>query len=421
MTITQATQNKGRSASFVAFWAPDFGFPIKVCSQTLLFCTYRVSGQIELFPLALNDRAELNGVQPSHSVHTELCRLPSDEDYQPGPALYVQKPPAWTAPQPKIASTEFGSLHLPTLTDGTIQFCTYRMPFIFSVPHCITTEISLLASSSFEFATSCQVNSNPKTTRLQTKPKPSHIARAQAQAHSGEGIHRLFNWLSSVRTEDQWSVIARPRSKTKLPLQFAPIGEVKRAQVFVQSASGFDASSPSTADQQINRSSRLQHPCDGTRTNTQVNFLSPNNSVTEPDKGAPSMKTLVCMTSAVTVSTPLYVQIGHGASAASVRTEQGVGINTIAWSSPLYVQKGSGSTASPVRTDLPHSLNTNAHWQAILRYTVGIVISGINRDQCPLQRKHWLSRSMTRTANQNPALRGVRHIWCSGVWRLNMT
>lgn len=415
MITTLTTQNKGRSASFVAFWDADFGIPMEAPPPSLLFCTYRVAGEFSQFSLARNVRAEHNGDAQPHSVRTELISPTPYRHLQAELLLYVQKATTWLRPQPQVAPTVF--CHPQTAhSEDPIQACTYRTPFNLSAQPRDTTETGTHTTVTFRKHASCSANSN--TAIRKPKNKSTQPLTPLSKGQGGSYIV-ASDWAASVRTEVELRAGARLEPEAKLDVGLWSRFGGNDCRRFPRS--DFSAFGSSVAIERPYRSRQPQGQCDGTRANTNAKLLRASSAVASNDTSTPSMKALACTPNTIDSTPPLYVQIGHGAAARSTHAGDGLRVKIIAMPSPLYVQKGSASTEDSVRTDRSHSLNTNAHWQAILHSTVGIVISDTERDQCPLQRKHRFSNSMTRTANPNPATRGVRHIWGSGIGRLNMT
>ena len=134
MTPTLTNLDKGRSASFVAFWATDFVSPMELTIQRLLFCTYRARCEISFSPLALNKHSLFNGALPNHYVCTEICNLPPDQDHQTEKLLYVQKKLTQIAPPPRITTPCLGPPLPAALIVNANQLCTYRTPFTLYAP-----------------------------------------------------------------------------------------------------------------------------------------------------------------------------------------------------------------------------------------------------------------------------------------------
>lgn len=381
----------------------------------LLFCTYRAAGKFSKFSLTHNVLSELKGYAQAHSVRTELSNPTPYQHLQADQLLYVQKTIAWIAPQTQVPPTVFYHLQAAP-SEGSIQVCTYRTPFNLSAQPREITEIETHPTAPFWKIASCTPNSNAAIGRPKNKRTQPLAPIAKTQRDS---FIDASDWVASVRTEVEGSTSARPGLEANFDLELWSCFGGNDGRSLVRSdLSAYDSS---VAIEKPYRSHQSQVQCNGTRADTNANLLRTSTVVEPNDTSAPSMKALACTPSTIDSTPPLYVQIGHGAAATSLHTGDGRRVKIIAMPSPLYVQKGSGSTEETVRTDRSHSLNTNAHWQAILHSTVGIVISDTERDQCPLQRKHRSSNSMTRTADPNPATRGVRHIWGSGIGRLNMT
>ena len=415
MITTLTTQNKGRSASFVAFWDTDSGIPTEAPPPPLLFCTYRVAGEFSQFSLTRIVHAELNGDAQVHSVRTELSSPTPYQHLQAGQLLYAQKTSTWTAPQPPIASTVFCRPQTAP-TEGAIQVCTYRTPFNPSAQPRDITEIVAHPTATSRTLASWASNSNVAIRRPKNKSAQPLSSPSNAQ---GDSLIGASDWVASVRTDVEWRASARPGPEASFDLEIWPCsGGNDGGSLVISNSSAFDST---VAIEKPYLSRQPQGQCNGTRADTNAKLLRAASAVESNDMSAPSMKALACTPSTIDSTPHLYVQIVHGAVATSMHTGDGRRVKIIAMPTPLYVQKGSGSTKDSVRTDRSHSLNTNAHWQAILHSTVGIVISDTERDQCPLQRKHRFSNSMTRTANPNPGTRGVRHICGSGIGRLNMT
>lgn len=415
MITTLTTQNKGRPASFVAFWDTDFGIPMEASSPPLLFCTYRSAGEFLQLSLTRNICAELKGDAQAHSVRTELSSPTPYQHIQAGQLLYVQKTITWIAPQPQVAPTFFYRPQA-ALSEGAIQVCTYRTPFGLSAQPRDMTETDTHSAVTLRKLASCAANSNTEIRNPKNKSTQPITPLSKAQ---GDSFIAASDWAASVHTEAEWRAGARPGPDAKLDVKLWSCFGGNDGRDLARS--DFGAFGSSVAIEIPYRSRQSQGQCNGTRADTNAELLRMASAVASNDTSTSSLKTLACTPKTIDSTPPLYVQIGHGAAATSSPTGDSRRVKTIAMPSPLYVQKGSGSTEDSVRTDRSHSLNTNAHWQAILHSTVGIVISDTERDQCPLQRKHRFSNCMTRTANPNPATRGVRHIWGSGIGRLNMT
>lgn len=415
MITTQTSKNKGRSASFVAFRDTDFGIPMEAPPSPLLICTYRAAGKFSKFLLTHNVRPKLNSDAQTHSVRTELSSPTPYHHLQAGQLLYVQKTNAWIAPQPQAAATDCCRPQTAP-SDGAIQVCTYRTPFSLNAQLLEITKSETHPTGAFRKIASRTPNSNTAIRRPKNKrTQPiSPITKAQ-----GDSFIDASDRVASVRTDVEWRTSARLGTEANFDLELLPSfgGNEGRSLVRLD-FSAFD-SSVEIENTYLSRQSQGQ--CNGTRPDTYAKLLRAASSVESNDTNAPSMKALARTPNTINSTPPLYVQRWQSAAARSMRTWDGRRVKIVALPTPLYVQNGSGSTEDSVHTDRSHSLNTNAHWQAILHSAVGIVISDTERDQCALQRKHRFSNSMTRTANPNPATRGVRHIRGSGIGRLNMT
>ncbi len=398
MTISQATQNKGRSASFVAFWGSKSGIPFNSQRQPLTFCTYRFNG-INMSQLSINSKLSESKTNAAlHSVRTETCQDIRHQPDQPSPLLYVQKMPRAPGSAGDLDPVQTQPASLSSIAS---HFCTYRTPAIHEY-----SASNSMGEISAPFLPTLHLFITPRTTpavvdgstSVRTEAAPVDVratigsqccANPNCRQNDAEMSVRpglVFTWSTS-----NWSPWTRADAICKSNFQITTI------------AAGIGAcSSPQRSVEW--RSVRIQRSA----------------VLAVPSERATGFRAA----SAPSLSSPLYVQNSRRPIKASVHTErhyQPVDWSLASVSLPLYVQIMRRHSQGSVRTERSGSLNTNAHWQGNLHSTVGIVISDTHRARFPLQRIHRLTRSKTRIAKQNPAMSGVLCIWGTWNWRLKMT
>ncbi len=399
MTITQATQNKGRSASFVAFWGSEIGTPFNTQRLPLAFCTYRPNGKNKYQPLS---HKKLSG-SPTNaalgSIGTELSEDPHNGVACSSSLLYVQK--MLCAP---ASAADLDHIRTPFASSSgiAIHFCTYRTPTTHEhSPSETMGEISEPFLRALHFI-------------ISSRPTPRGVdgstsVRAEAERLGARITRGLPGCANSNCQQSSAKKTAQPALVLTAPLS---LGLTSNASLWTRADANLQITSFPTG---IRACSISQWSAEWRSIRTQENAVL---------AGTTERATAIRTASATDLSAPLYVQRCHRSAKASAHTERHskpVDWSLVPVSSPLYVQIMRRHSQGSVRTERTSSLNTNAHWQGTLHSTVGIVISDIHRARFPLQRIHRLTRCKTRIAKQNPAMSGVLCIWGTWNWRLKMT
>ena len=403
MTITQATQNKGRSASFVAFWGSEIGIPFNTQRRPPAFCTYRYNG-INGRQLSTNTKLSKSPTNAAlNSVRTELCQDLRYQPTQPSSLLYVQKMPC----APAYAG-DLDPIHaLPASPSGIAShFCTYRTPTIQEYsPSETMGEISgpLLQTLHLFIISSTTPREADDSTSVRTE-----AVRPGASITRGS--------LGCANSNYQQSPAEKTAQPALVLIAFHSLGFMPNGSLWTL------ADAICKSNLQITTFATGICACSIPRWSVEWRSMRTQENAVLAD--TTERATAIRTASATVLSAPLYVQNSHRPIKASVHTERHskpVDWSLASVSSPLYVQIMRRHSQGSVRTERPGSLNTNAHWQGTLHSTVGIVISDIHRSRFPLQRIHRLTRCKTRIAKQNPAMSGVLCIWGTWNWRLKMT
>lgn len=403
MTITQATQNKGRSASFVAFWGSEIGTSFNTQRLPPPFCTYRPNGKNEYQPLPHKKLSDSPTNAALGSIGTELSKDPHNGVACSSSLLYVQK--MLCAPA-SAADLDYIQAPFASPSGIAIHFCTYRTPTTHEYrPSEIMGEISEPFLRALHFI-------------ISSRPTPRGVDGSTSVRTEAERLGaRITRGLPGCANSNCQQSSAKKTVQPALVLT-APRLQGHKSNVSLWTRADVICKS----NLQITTFPIDICACSISQWSVEWRSMrTPENAVLA---STTELATAIRTASATDLSAPLYVQNSHRPTKASVHTERHsrpVDWSLASVSSPLYVQIMRRHSQGSVRTERPGSLNTNAHWQGNLHSTVGIVISDIHRARFPLQRIHRLTRSKTRIAKQNPAMSGVLCIWGTWNWRLKMT
>lgn len=396
MTISQATQNKGRTASFVAFWGSGIGIPFNSQRQPIAFCTYRFN-VINRRQLSTNSKLSKSPTNAAlNSVRTEPRQYLRHQPDQASPLLYVQN----CAPG---STGDLDPIQTPLASPSGLapHFCTYRTPAIHE--YSLSDAMGEISAS---FLLTLHFFITFRTTPSEVDGSTSVHTEAARQ-----GTRVTIGLQGFANTNCQQSAFEMSVQSGPILRGFTSNGSLwMRADAICTSNLHI---APLATD--IGACSSPQWPVEWPSIRIQMNAVL---------AGATERATSIRTACAPGLPALLYVQNSRRPINGPVQTErhsQQVNLSLASVPSPLYVQIIHRHSQGSVRTERPGSLNTNAHWQGNLHSTVGIVISDVHRARFPLQRIHRLTRCKTRIAKLNPAQGGVQCFW--GTWngRLKMT